>query len=84
MNPTEFIRKNIINELEKLGYQGGVLDFAADRGLDHYRRCSQATRRGGMFDDCLRVAKLWAEKYGQKPSAGTKKKAKASRQVSMF
>ncbi len=23
MNPMEFIRKNIISELEKLGYQGG-------------------------------------------------------------
>ena len=84
MSPTQFIRKNIINELEKLGYQGMVLDFAADQGIDYYHRCSQASRRGRMFDDCLREAKLWAEKYGQKPSAGAKKKARASRQVSMF
>ncbi|MBA5839262.1 hypothetical protein F9879_20595, partial [Morganella morganii] len=58
MSPAEFIRKNIISELEKLGHQGGgVLDFAADQVLDHYRLSSQATRLPGMFDDCLRVRK---------------------------
>lgn len=85
MSPDDFIRKNVITKLRALGFQGGVLDFAADEAIDYYRRCSQATKRGGMFDDCFRIAKLWAEKYGQRPSKTSKRKGKAAgRQVSMF
>lgn len=31
-------------------------------GVDMYKRMSQASRKGGMFDDFMRHAKLWAEK----------------------
>ncbi|AVK37872.1 hypothetical protein AB1Y45_15580 [Morganella morganii] len=85
MSPDDFIRKNVISKLKELGFQGGVLDFAADEAIDYYRRCSQATRRGGMFDDCFRIAKLWAEKYGQPPGKTSKRKGKSGgKQVSMF
>lgn len=85
MSPDDFIRKNVISKLKELGFQGGVLDFAADEAIDYYRRCSQATRRGGMSDDCFRIAKLWAEKYGQPPCKTSKRKGKSGgKQVSMF
>ncbi|WP_210846789.1 hypothetical protein [Providencia rettgeri] len=31
--------------------RGGALELAADEGLSHFRRCSQASKRGAMFDD---------------------------------
>ncbi|EDU61972.1 hypothetical protein Ec53638_A0005 [Escherichia coli 53638] len=32
----------------------------ADMAVEHYRRCSQASRKGRVFDDCLYIAKQWA------------------------
>ncbi|UBH60600.1 MULTISPECIES: hypothetical protein [Proteus] len=85
MSPDEFIRKNIIQKLTDLGYSGGALEIAADEGISHYRRCSQASRRGAMFDDCFHVAKSWIDKYGDKPTTGSKRKVKSvSKQTSMF
>lgn len=84
MTPQEFIRTNIINKLTELGYQGGV-ELAADEAIDHYKRCSQASKRGAMFDDCYYVAKTWIDKYGEKPATASKRRSKqASKQVSMF
>ncbi|CAG9411194.1 hypothetical protein NVI2019_PEGOAJLN_00688 [Providencia alcalifaciens] len=77
MNPDDFIRKNIIKKLMELGYQeGGTLEFAADEGLSHFRRCSQASRRGAIFDDCYHVAKTWIEKYGHKQPEISKRRTK--------
>ena len=85
MSPDEFIRKNIIQKLTDLGYSGGALEIAADERISHYRRCSQASRRGAMFDDCFHAAKSWIDKYGDKPTTGSKRKAKSvSKQTSMF
>lgn len=67
MNPTQFIHANVKNELVKQGYDQNVALMGADMAVDHYRRCSQASRKGAIFDDCLRTAKLWADKYGKKP-----------------
>lgn len=67
MNPTQFIHTNVKNELVKQGYDPNVALMGADMAVDHYRRCSQASRKGAIFDDCLRTAKLWADKYGKKP-----------------
>lgn len=38
-----------------------------------YKRMSQASRKGGIFDDVMRYAKLWAEKQ---TSAAERREAK--------
>ncbi|EAM9428705.1 hypothetical protein BCN13_11915 [Salmonella enterica] len=48
---------------------GGVI-----AGLDHYRRCSQASRKGRAYDDCLARARQWA--LGQTTSTERKTKKK--------
>ena len=40
-----------------------------------YKRMSQASRKGGMFDDVMRHAMLWAEKQ---TSAAERREAKRS------
>lgn len=62
MTPIDFIHKNIVAELEKLGYDRNAALTGADMGVDHYRRCSQASRKGRIFDDCLYIARQWAGK----------------------
>ncbi|MDC5890840.1 hypothetical protein PPN82_06845 [Proteus mirabilis] len=77
--------KTSYRNLLTLVIQGGALEIAADEGISHYRRCSQASRRGAMFDDCFHAAKSWIDKYGDKPTTGSKRKAKSvSKQTSMF
>ncbi|MFP1749198.1 hypothetical protein [Lonsdalea quercina] len=66
MTPQDFIRKNVSAELSRLGYEHGAVMKGADMAVDHYRRCSQASRRGRIFDDCLYIAKLWAGKQKSK------------------
>nr|WP_282559235.1 hypothetical protein [Providencia alcalifaciens] len=85
MSPEDFIRKNIIKKLKELDYQGGALQLAADEGIAHYRRCSQASKRGAMFDDCFHVAKVWMDKYGGNTKAKPKRRGKTVvKQVSLF
>lgn len=60
MSPEEFIRKNIVQHLAVEGFSETVARGGAEIGVDHYRRCSQATRKGSMFDDCLYYARQWA------------------------
>ncbi|NIG74979.1 hypothetical protein F3J34_15425 [Klebsiella sp. Ap-873] len=62
MNHAEFIEKNIKQVLIKEGYSIPIAQGGANFGVDHYRRCSQASAKGKMFDDCLRLAKAWAIK----------------------
>lgn len=77
--------KTLYRNLLTLVIRGGALEIAADEGISHYRRCSQASRRGAMFDDCFHAAKSWIDKYGDKPTTGSKRKAKSvSKQTSMF
>lgn len=77
--------KTSYKNLLTLVIRGGALEIAADEGISHYRRCSQASRRGAMFDDCFHAAKSWIDKYGDKPTTGSKRKAKSvSKQTSMF
>jgi len=61
MTPIDFIHRNVISELIKQGYAEMVAHQCANRAVDHYRCCS-ATKKGGMFDDCLNMAKAWATK----------------------
>ncbi|MEQ5317988.1 hypothetical protein ABN239_13195 [Providencia vermicola] len=85
MSPEDFIRKNIIQKLQELDYQGGALQLAADEGIAHYRRCSQASKRGAMFDDCFHVAKVWMDKYGGNTKVKPKRRGKTVvKQVSLF
>ncbi|MGM7476943.1 hypothetical protein ACS7D7_16885 [Proteus mirabilis] len=77
--------KTSYKNLLTLVIRGGALEIAADEGISHYRRCSQASRRGAMFDDCFHAAKSWVDKYGDKPTTGSKRKVKSvSKQTSMF
>lgn len=66
MTPVEFIHKNVTAELIKLGYDQNASLTGADMAVDHYRRCSQASRKGKIFDDCLYIAKQWAGKQKAK------------------
>lgn len=66
MNPTDFIHRNVINELIKQGYDEAVARQGANYAIDHYRRCGSASAKGKMFDDCLQVAKGWASKLQSK------------------
>lgn len=62
MNHVQLIQREVLAELEKLGYEKSVAQQGADKAVLHYRRSSQASARGKMYDDCLREAKLWAAK----------------------
>lgn len=74
MSPELFISKNIIAQLVAEGFPEQVAADAADIGLDHYRRMSQASRKGGAFDDCAFRARQWA--LGQTPVAERRAKKK--------
>ncbi|MBO6227477.1 MAG: hypothetical protein J6N68_07420 [Shewanella sp.] len=52
-----FITENLQKEPKKLGYAQDVARMAAEYGLKHYYRASEATRKGKIFDDCLAEAK---------------------------
>lgn len=60
MQAEEFIRQNIVSMLVSEGIPSQVAHAAATYGLDHYRRMSQASRKGKVFDDCYFYARQWA------------------------
>ncbi|MBY6259104.1 hypothetical protein K3G69_21650 [Phytobacter diazotrophicus] len=62
MNHIEFIEKHVRAELIKLGFTVSVAQGGAYQAVDLYRRMSQASQKGKIFDDVLRHARLWAEK----------------------
>lgn len=72
MNHIEFIEKNVSEELLRQGFTQAVAQ-GAYQSVDMYKRMSQASRKGGMFDDVMRHAKLWAEKQ---TSAAARREAK--------
>lgn len=65
MNHEQFIEQNVLAELKKLGFSLPVCRRASYMAVDHYRRSSQASRKGRMFDDCLYIAKVWASKFAK-------------------
>ena len=74
MNHIEFIEKNVREELMRQGFTQAVAQGGgAYQAVDMYKRMSQASRKGGMFDDVMRHAKLWAEKQ---TSASERREAK--------
>lgn len=79
MNPVDFIRKNIAAQLAVEGFPEQVCQGGGLVGVDHYRRMSQATRKGRTYDDCLYYARQWAK--GQTTTAERKAKKKPGREV---
>ncbi|HGL6905500.1 TPA: hypothetical protein ACKFUC_000054 [Citrobacter farmeri] len=80
MNPVDFIRKNIAAQLVAEGFSEQVALGGGLAGVDHYRRMSQATRKGRAYDDCLHYARRWAK--GRATTAERKvRKKKPGREV---
>lgn len=80
MNHIEFIEKHVCEELIKQGFSVTVAQGGALQAVNMYRRMSQASRKGRIFDDVLRHAKLWAEKQQLPSDRFGKKRVKSSRQ----
>lgn len=62
MNAIQFIERYVVAELVKMGYEKSVAQQGANQAVDHYRRSSQASAKGKMYDDCLYIGKQWASK----------------------
>lgn len=76
MNHLEFIEKHVRDELIKQGFTAAVAQGGAFQAVDMYKRMSQASRKGRIFDDVLRHAKLWAEKQSLPSDKFEKKRVK--------
>lgn len=76
MSPELFIKKHITDALLREGFTAEVAR-GADIGLDHYRRMSQASRKGKAFDDCFYYARQWV--LGQTTKAERRAKKKPGR-----
>ena len=63
MNPIDFIYTNIQKQLIIEGFTAGIANLAARYGVDEYKRRSQPTRRGNIYDDCLHEARIQAKAY---------------------
>lgn len=77
MSPELFIKKHITDALLREGFTAEVA--GVEHGVDYYRRCSQSSRKGSMYEDCLFRARQWA--IGQTTSAERKAKKKPGREV---
>lgn len=84
MNHIEFIEKNVREELMRQGFTLAVAQGGAYQAVDMYKRMSQASRKGRIFDDVLRHAKLWAEKQTLPSDKFEKKRAKPVKQQGLF
>ncbi|WP_459175760.1 hypothetical protein [Ewingella americana] len=80
MNHMDFIEKNVKSELIKQGFSEATAQSGAWQAVDHYKRCSQATKKGAMFDDCLYRARVWCETNAER-SEKPKKKTRARKTV---
>lgn len=80
MHPIEFIEKNVRTYLLNEGFSQSVAQGGANAAVDFYRRSSQPTVKSkGIFDDCLREARLYAKYSGDAPEKSTKGKGNAKR-----
>ncbi|WP_410735944.1 hypothetical protein [Citrobacter koseri] len=84
MNHLEFIEKHVREELIRQGFTVAVAQGGAFQAVDMYKRMSQASRKGRIFDDVLRYAKLWAEKQTLPADRFDSKRAKRGRQQGLF
>lgn len=86
MSWEKFIQDNIKKSLLQEGFSESLAAGGANQGVDLYRRMSQASRKGQMFDDCLKHARVWANRYGlaeDKP-ASVKKTKKPNQTKTLF
>lgn len=84
MNHLEFIEKHVREELIRQGFTVGVAQGGAFQAVDMYKRMSQASRKGRIFDDVLRHAKLWAEKQTLPADRFDSKRAKRGKRQGLF
>jgi len=66
MNHQDFIYHNVKSELVKQGFDPAVASIGANKAIDQYKTHSSSSRKGKLFDDCLRIAKEWAKKLEPK------------------
>lgn len=66
MNAAQFIEKNVIAELIKMGFEPDTANMAARQAVTHYHRSGSASGKSKAFDDCLNIGKAWAHKYQPK------------------
>lgn len=76
MNHIEFVEKHVREELIRQGFTAAVAQGGAFQAVDMYKRMSQASRKGRIFDDVLRHARLWAEKQTLPSDKFEKKRVK--------
>lgn len=84
MNHLEFIEKNVKEELTRQGFAPSVAQGGAWQAVDLYKRMSQASKKGKIYDDVLRHAKLWAEKQTTKTERSAPKRSKKVTQQGLF
>ncbi|EBQ0838270.1 hypothetical protein AXD22_24520 [Salmonella enterica] len=84
MNHIEFVEKHVREELMRQGFTAAVAQGGAFQAVDMYKRMSQASQKGRIFDDVLRHAKLWAEKQQLPADRFEKRKAKRNAQPGLF
>lgn len=80
MSWESFIEKHVREELIRQGFTAAVAQGGAFLAVDMYKRMSQASRKGRIFDDVLHHAKLWAEKQTLPVDRFESKRAKRDRQ----
>lgn len=83
MNHMDFIEKHVREELIRQGFTAAVAQ-GAFQAVDMYKRMSQASRKGRIFDDVLRHAKLWAEKQMLPADRFEAKRVKRGKQQGLF
>lgn len=84
MNHLEFIEKNVKEILIKQGFSFSVAQGGAWQALDLYKRMSQASKKGAIFDDVMRHAKAWADKQVSKTEVTKSKRNQPKNQGGLF
>lgn len=84
MNHLEFIEKNVREILIKQGFPLQWLRGGAWQALDLYKRMSQASKKGAIFDDVMRHAKAWADKQVSKSEVTKRKRVQPKDQGGLF
>ncbi|HBU6368355.1 hypothetical protein [Citrobacter freundii] len=84
MNHIEFIEKNAREILIKQGFSSSVAQGGAWQAIDLYKRMSQASKKGAIFDDVMRHAKAWADKQVSKTEITKSKRNQPKNQGGLF
>lgn len=89
MGWSQFVYDHIEKDLLKLKYPPAIAKGGAREGEDYYKRASQASTKGKIYDDCLRLAKEWAKKNTTASDRADEvrvkhREARASQQSALF